>query len=242
MILDSPIGTRLINEHGLAPGDVLFANLHHADWVRALHRRDVDAGAEIVLTNTFALPFRAAELSNAEIDALMTAAIAHAESAAPKAVHISLGPAILGDEAGRERVLTCAVAAAKRTRASGLWFESLSIADLSWLVHVMSSLVQNDIPVACSFIAGDEGDLSFAPSLAPAWATGFNCARVLPVTDDAILATAERWLAAPLREGQRRIAKPAGPLSQATRRSLATRFDLFGLCCGGTDADLRGVA
>ena len=248
-ILDAPMGTRLIDEFSVAPKDVLFASLERPELVRALHRRDVEAGAEIVLTNTFALPFRAGSLSDAEIAALAEAAIGHAMAAGAKAVHISLGPAMLPvateSAALVQRVLTCIRPAVKRTR-SGIWFESLSISDLDWLVNVTSTLASAEILSAACFIAGDEGDRLWSrlADLGHLWALGFNCSRRLPGDggyDAAMAKTAAAWSAAPLAPGQCRVAKPAKP-SPDLLRSLPARFDLAGVCCGGSSADLRALA
>jgi hypothetical protein len=247
IVLDAPMGTRLIDEHGLKPEDVLMANLAEPNLVRALHRRDVEAGAEIVLTNTFALPFRAHALSDAEIEALVIAAVEHAYAAQAKAVHLSLGPVMLKDGADRAmlRVLTCALAAVKRTRAcDGIWFESLSAHDCTWLVNVMSALSGTHSlvasRVAASFLAGDP--LPDARRLDQLWALGFNCSRAHSNTDAHVLDAAQRWLAAPLVDGQMRIAKPAAPISREALSSLARAFDLVGVCCGGTSDDLRAIA
>jgi methionine synthase I (cobalamin-dependent) len=238
IVLDAAMGTRLIDEFHIEAAAVLHATLTHPTLVRMLHARDVAAGAELLLTNTFALPWSAKALSDAQITELIEAALDHAWAAKPKHVHISLGPVMLDQAPEMERVLTCARSVVQRRRLeTGIWFESLSLRDLSWLVPVMSSLAQMQTPMSASFIAGDETDelLLRLPELKDAWALGFNCARALQNADASILHTASRWLSASL--PQKTIAKPAGA-SHATLAYLAAHFDLVGVCCGGTSADL----
>ena len=51
LILDGAMGT-MLQRHGLSGNNETF-NLSHPDIVRSVHRAYIDAGADIISTNTF---------------------------------------------------------------------------------------------------------------------------------------------------------------------------------------------
>ncbi|SIO08516.1 Methionine synthase I (cobalamin-dependent), methyltransferase domain [Singulisphaera sp. GP187] len=55
LLLDAAMGTRLVGEQGLrlADDDPALWNLSVPEVIAAIHRRDIAAGAEVLLTNTF---------------------------------------------------------------------------------------------------------------------------------------------------------------------------------------------
>lgn len=115
-ILDGPIGTRLIAA-AIAPAEVVWAPIRRPEEVIALHREDLAAGAEIVFSNTFALPFFAFEL---DLAAHIDAALACTAAAGANEVWISLGPPAAGDawrhREAMARVLTSVLMALKARR------------------------------------------------------------------------------------------------------------------------------
>jgi len=52
VLSDSAMGTALIGQ-GISSIDVMRANLSHANAVRAIHQGNIDAGAELITSNTF---------------------------------------------------------------------------------------------------------------------------------------------------------------------------------------------
>jgi 5-methyltetrahydrofolate--homocysteine methyltransferase len=55
VLADGAVGSELIRS-GVDPQSVVEANLSQPESVRDLHRRSIDAGAELVTTNTFGMP------------------------------------------------------------------------------------------------------------------------------------------------------------------------------------------
>jgi methylenetetrahydrofolate dehydrogenase (NADP+) / methenyltetrahydrofolate cyclohydrolase len=54
MVLDGAMGSELL-ARGIAPGQLAHANVEHPEIVQAVHKSYVDAGAEILTTNTFGI-------------------------------------------------------------------------------------------------------------------------------------------------------------------------------------------
>ena len=85
LYFDGGMGT-LLQERGLQPGELPETwNLLHAEEIREIHRKYIEAGSDIVLTNTFganALKFHDAAYSLEEI---VNAAVGHVKAAAEQA-------------------------------------------------------------------------------------------------------------------------------------------------------------
>ena len=81
LYFDGGMGT-LLQERGLAPGELPETwNVEHPDVIREIHRRYIEAGSDIVLTNTFganALKFHDEKCSLKEI---VGAAVGHVKEA-----------------------------------------------------------------------------------------------------------------------------------------------------------------
>ena len=81
LYFDGGMGT-LLQEKGLAPGELPETwNLEHPEVIREIHRRYIEAGSDIVLTNTFganALKFHDERCSLKEI---VESAIDHVKAA-----------------------------------------------------------------------------------------------------------------------------------------------------------------
>ena len=82
LFFDGGMGT-LLQEKGLEPGELPeLWNITHPDEIRSIHRRYMEAGSDIVLTNTFganALKFHDDSCSLKEI---INAAVGHVKAAA----------------------------------------------------------------------------------------------------------------------------------------------------------------
>ena len=85
LYFDGGMGT-LLQERGLEPGELPETwNLTHADEIREIHRSYIEAGSDIILTNTFganALKFHDDRYSLEEI---VTSAVGHVRAAAEAA-------------------------------------------------------------------------------------------------------------------------------------------------------------
>ena len=85
LYFDGGMGT-LLQERGLQPGELPETwNLLHAEEIREIHRKYIEAGSDIVLTNTFganALKFHDDAYSLEEI---VNAAVGHVKAAAEQA-------------------------------------------------------------------------------------------------------------------------------------------------------------
>ena len=100
LILDGAMGSELI-ARGVAPAAVAEANLAHPDLVLEVHRAYLQAGAEVVTTNTFALN-RFRRRDRDELVRLLTAGVRLARQAAAGKAFVlgSIGP--LGPVVGAE--------------------------------------------------------------------------------------------------------------------------------------------
>lgn len=53
VLLDGAMGT-MLQQKGMAPGTIPETlNITHPDWIRDIHRQYIDAGADIIYSNTF---------------------------------------------------------------------------------------------------------------------------------------------------------------------------------------------
>jgi 5-methyltetrahydrofolate--homocysteine methyltransferase len=151
LLMDGALGTEL-QRAGLAAAECAEAwNLLHPDRVRAIHKSYVEAGARILLTNTFqaaSARLEACRLAN-NLEKVWRAAIDLARDEAPADAFVlaSLGPV---DLSGREEQIE--TVARECLRADGLLLETLSAVDRG-----MESLLkrirdfQPSFPVLLSF-------------------------------------------------------------------------------------------
>ncbi len=239
IVLDGPMGTRLI-ARGVRSEDVVRASLDRPSEVVAVHAEDLAAGARIVLSNTFALPFFAFDL---DLEAHVRAALRCAARAGAPEVLVSLGPPAPGDaERHREamaRVLTSVVMALKTAPAMGVMFETLRAQDASWLPEAAATLRAEGVPFIASFLANERMEFP-AAAIEGAFALGCNCALFDPRDaakhSQALAAT----LAAAKRLALRSLAKPA--ITRDTVPPALAEFDFAGVCCGGTAAHVAQLA
>jgi 5-methyltetrahydrofolate--homocysteine methyltransferase len=154
LLMDGAMGTEL-QRAGIQQGECYeLWNLTHPDKVRAIHQSYVDAGAEVLLTNTFQAapgtldPFVLGD----ECPPIQTAALnlARAVAAENRFVLYDVGP--FKDEC-RRFAASCSVGFARRS-ADGLLVETCSdISDLTRILkeRTRSDLKRKNLPVLLSW-------------------------------------------------------------------------------------------
>jgi 5-methyltetrahydrofolate--homocysteine methyltransferase len=193
LLMDGAMGTEL-QRAGLKPGECVEGwNLTHPERVRAIHQAYVDAGAEVLLTNTFQA--NPATLSKHQLteqcEAICSAAVEQARLAAgpDRWVLGDIGPCQFEDE---YQALSRLVPALVRSGVDGLLVETCS--DPGPLELVLLALARHDpdrdIPVLVSltYLCDRENNVRTVGGLPPKkiarWleqyriaALGANCGR-----------------------------------------------------------------
>ena len=91
LVFDGAMGT-MLQKGGLDAGELPeLLCLTHADDVSAIHRSYVEAGAQVITTNTFGANERKLE-GRATVEAVFDAAVACARAAKPRYVAADIGP------------------------------------------------------------------------------------------------------------------------------------------------------
>ncbi len=239
MLLDGPVGTAL----WLPLAGKATAALTHPAAVRAIHARSVKAGAEAILSATFAAPFLLAN-GSPDITTLLNAAL---DCAAPFSVPlwIAFGPPAGGDPRRiAQTVLTWAARTAREGRARGVWLETCRAEDGQWLNAACDICERLNVEYVVTFAAHAQAARELLQSRPGAHAVGLNCGLQLMDERDA-----EALASARLPAGQRRVFKPATQLGAARlsparvkELALAARADWAGVCCGGDDAHLLALS
>ena len=163
MISDGAWGTQL-QARGLASGTTPDTwNLTHAEQVESVARAYVEAGSQVILTNTFRANAVAMHSSTeAELDAINRAGVAIAKRAAGKQalVFASIGPTgkiLMSGEIGTDQVFSGFAAQAKSLAAAGadaLLIETMS--DIEEARLAVEAARRTGLPVLASF-AFDSG-------------------------------------------------------------------------------------
>ncbi len=163
MISDGAWGTQL-QARGLPSGTIPDTwNLTHADQVEAVARAYVEAGSQVILTNTFRANAVAMHSSTeAELDAINRAGVAISKRAAGQQVLVfaSIGPTgkiLLSGEVGGEQVTAAFAAQAQSLAAAGadaLLIETMS--DIEEARLALEAARRTGLPVIVSF-AFDSG-------------------------------------------------------------------------------------
>ncbi len=92
LFLDGGMGT-LLQKAGLRPGELPEVwNLTHAEAVQGIHKAYVEAGSQIVLTNTFGANRLKYHNDNYSLKEVIEAAVANAKAAGSKYVALDMGP------------------------------------------------------------------------------------------------------------------------------------------------------
>ncbi len=251
MVLDAAMGTRLLDRGlRLEDDDPCLWNRTHPEAVLAIHQRDVAAGAEAVLTNTFGANRRAlarlGQGTQRDVAAINHAAVALARRAVGPGRFVvgDLGPTAADGGAVAEQAAVLIAAG-----VDGLLFETHRLDQAEAALDQLDRAPRGPVavPLLVSLIAWpDPPDAAVARLVAlGAEALGGNCQDGMA----AALVLAERLRAAtdlPL------IVKPAagrpggpvdGPQAFATaaRRLKALGPVLAGGCCGTTETHLAAL-
>jgi 5-methyltetrahydrofolate--homocysteine methyltransferase len=251
LLMDGAMGTELIRRGFTGP--TWRANLDAPDLVRAIHADYVDAGAEVLLTNTFAL--NPGSLKDASLLSVGRAAVRLARSVArTRWVLGSMGPATVGavNFADREVVLRIAEAL---DGVEGFVLETCSDASAfdaaAWIRQQFPEL---PVLVSFSFAPNEEGkaaELARAADKSPIAALGVNCGREQsPAEVGKTLEIFRRTTAKPLsarpnagtpnwdRDGWRYPLAPQEWAGQVAKlHSLGLM--MVGGCCGSTPDHIR---
>ena len=272
LITDGAWGTQLL-ALGLAPGALPDAwNLERPGLVESVARAYVEAGSQVILTNTFRSNGITLELAGlaGQLDAINRAGVEISKRAAAgkPLVFASIGPTgklLMNGEFGREEVAAAFAAQAVALAAAGadaLLVETMS--DLEEAGLALSAAKSTGLPVIVSF-AFDSGKnkdrtmmgvtpegAAHAMEIAGADAVGANCGagieRFVPVC--ARLAAAcslPIWIKAnaglpEMREGAVVYSTRAGVFASYLPALVEAGASFIGGCCGTTPEFIRALA
>ncbi|OUO64382.1 homocysteine S-methyltransferase family protein [Collinsella sp. An268] len=263
LLFDGGMGT-MLQAAGLVAGEVpeLWC-LTHADAVTAVHRAYVEAGSDVVTTNTFGAN-RLKLAGAAAVDDVFAAAVACARAAGARYVAADIGPTgallrPLGTLSFDEAYDLFAEEARAAARAGADLFIVETMTDLAEAKAAYLACRENtDLPVIVTMTFGEDGRtfLGTSPEIAAvtfdalgADAVGINCSlgpsellplakRMRAVTAEPLLVQANAGL--PHVEGDATV-YDIGPeaYADAVRALVDAGVDLVGGCCGTTPAYIR---
>ena len=263
LLFDGGMGT-MLQAAGLVAGEVpeLWC-LTHADAVTAVHRAYVEAGSDVVTTNTFGAN-RLKLAGAAAVDDVFAAAVACARAAGARYVAADIGPTgallrPLGTLSFDEAYDLFAEEARAAARAGADLFIVETMTDLAEAKAAYLACRENtDLPVIVTMTFGEDGRtfLGTSPEVAAvtfdalgADAVGINCSlgptellplakRMRAVTAKPLLVQANAGL--PHVEGDATV-YDIGPeaYADAARALVDAGVDLVGGCCGTTPAYIR---
>ena len=263
LLFDGGMGT-MLQAAGLVAGEVpeLWC-LTHADAVTAVHRAYVEAGSDVVTTNTFGAN-RLKLAGAAAVDDVFAAAVACARAAGARYVAADIGPTgallrPLGTLSFDEAYDLFAEEARAAARAGADLFIVETMTDLAEAKAAYLACRENtDLPVIVTMTFGEDGRtfLGTSPEVAAvtfdalgANAVGINCSlgptellplakRMRAVTAKPLLVQANAGL--PHVEGDATV-YDIGPeaYADAVRALVDAGVDLVGGCCGTTPAYIR---
>jgi 5-methyltetrahydrofolate--homocysteine methyltransferase len=265
LLMDGAMGTEL-QRAGLQPGERgELWNLAHAERVRTIHRSYADAGAEVLLTNTFqADPVNLAKKGSSDhFDAVWEAAIGHARNACPAGgwVLADVGPLDSDGVRLAEKALSWVV-----RQADGLLIETLSGGESNLLSFYASYTRVNpaiEFLISFTFLKTPDGTIETIRGESPetcAWkayrlgvdALGANCGRNIGMADiaevirryrqrlgDRLPLFARPNAGTPEQVGDR-LVYPRTPemMADGLHEVLEAGVNMFGGCCGTTPAHL----
>lgn len=263
LLFDGGMGT-MLQAAGLVAGEVpeLWC-LTHADAVTAVHRAYVEAGSDVVTTNTFGAN-RLKLAGAAAVDDVFAAAVACARAAGARYVAADIGPTgallrPLGTLSFDEAYDLFAEEVRAAARAGADLFIVETMTDLAEAKAAYLACRENtDLPVIVTMTFGEDGRtfLGTSPEVAAvtfdalgADAVGINCSlgptellplakRMRAVTAKPLLVQANAGL--PHVEGDATV-YDIGPeaYADAVRALVDAGVDLVGGCCGTTPAYIR---
>lgn len=261
--LDGGMGT-MLQAAGLRPGeDPTDWNLEHPEEVTAIHRQYVEAGSEVVLTNTFGAT-RLKYHGKHELSELIKAAVANAKASGAKKIALDVGPSgkllkPIGDLDFEE-----AVAAFRELIAVGEGADIVFIETMGDLYELKAAIVaakEFKMPIWTTVALGEDGKLLTGADVEcystlmeglGVEAYGFNCG----LGPDKMLKYVERLSAVSTKPI---IVKPnagmpklvegktvfeVGPKEFAVQvaKLQEAGATIIGGCCGTTPAHIREVA
>jgi 5-methyltetrahydrofolate--homocysteine methyltransferase len=248
VVLDAALGTRLCAMGlDLKTDDPALWNLTHPDAVKELHRRDVAAGAQAIVTNTFGAN-RAwlARFNRAnEVAAINLRAVELARESAGKRVLVigSVGPTV-AEESGAAAEQALALA---RSGVDAVLLETFGADQIEPVLREVARAVKK-LPLLVSLWDWPENPQALASRLLELGATvlGMNCrpgARAALDFAESLSAAVE----CPL------LVKPStGPtgapgmipsaLARAVPRLCGLNVRLLGGCCGTTHSHVKALA
>jgi 5-methyltetrahydrofolate--homocysteine methyltransferase len=260
LLMDGAMGTEL-QRAGLKPGECgELWNLTHPKIVQGVHQAYVDAGAEVLLTNTFqAFPAVLARHEAADrCEAICRAAVENARAAAGPGCWVvgDIGPGPFGDAEAFARLVTALTAPGP----DALLVETCSGLDL--LVHLLKILLRRGLRhlpvlVSLTYLRDRHGSLQTIEALSPrdvaaeaakplVCAIGVNCGRdigmpqIIEVAEAYHRATHLRVFARPNAgtptQGEDRWVYPHSPEYMASwlPELLEAGVSMVGGCCGTT--------
>lgn len=266
LLMDGAMGTELIRA-GLPPGELCESwNLTHPEQVRAIHQAYVEAGAEVLLTNTFqANPATLVRYGlDSELVAIHCRAATLARTAAgqDRFVLADVGP-IHRDTSGEEFTDRSLLRRSIRgLEGDGILLETCSTPRVRWAVKTLAPY-ENARPVLLSltYQRDPAGELVTRSGHAPEWfarrakgygiaALGVNCGRDIDMDD--IIEIIRRYrvvtdlplfarpnAGTPTKQGDCWI-YPHTPEKMAARlpELLEAGVSMVGGCCGTTPAHI----
>ena len=263
LLFDGGMGT-MLQEAGLAAGETpeLWC-LTHPDEVRAIHRAYVEAGSDVITTNTFGAN-RLKLDGKATVDEVFSAAVACARAAGARYVAGDIGPTgallrPLGTLSFDDAYELFAEEARAAAAAGADLFIIETMTDLLEAKAALLACRENtNLPIIATMTFGEDGRtfLGTSPELAAvtldalgADAVGINCSlgpgellglakRMLAVTEKPLLVQANAGL--PHVEGERTV-YDIGPESYAesVRALVDAGVGIIGGCCGTTPSYIR---
>ncbi|WZO99228.1 homocysteine S-methyltransferase family protein [Isosphaeraceae bacterium EP7] len=249
LLLDAAMGTRLIARGlDLRDDDPCAWNLSRPDDVLDIHRRDVAAGSDVLLTNTFGANRAWLErLGLADrFVAINRAAVALARQAAgpDRLVFGGLGPTSVSSPdlgACRDQAVTLAEAG-----VDGLIFETMDLPAALVALDVVAPIIREGLPVVVSFWTWpDDADAAIKIENLGASAIGLNCVwparKVVEMVRTLVGSTRLPVWVKP--SGAMPGQRPATPEELARvaveLSNLGARF--VGGCCGTTEVHLAAM-
>ena len=263
LLFDGGMGT-MLQEAGLAAGETpeLWC-LTHPDEVRAIHRAYVEAGSDVITTNTFGAN-RLKLDGKATVDEVFSAAVACARAAGARYVAGDIGPTgallrPLGTLSFDDAYELFAEEARAAAAAGADLFIIETMTDLLEAKAALLACRENtNLPIIATMTFGEDGRtfLGTSPEVAAvtldalgADAVGINCSlgpgellglakRMLAVTEKPLLVQANAGL--PHVEGERTV-YDIGPESYAesVRALVDAGVGIIGGCCGTTPSYIR---
>ncbi len=264
--LDGGFGT-MVQAAGLPAGkDPCEWNIENPAAITAVHRAYVEAGSEIILTNTFGVN-RLKYHGRYALKDLVEAAVANARAAHPKKVALDLGPTgKLLKPAGDLEFDAAYDAFAETVRLGAAAGVDLVFAETLGDVRevkaaVLAAKENSDLPIFVTVALGENGKLltggsvecvaTLLESLGVA-AYGFNCGlgpdRMLPFVERLAKVSTKPIIVKPnagmpkLVGGQTLFPETPDEFAAHVAALVAAGASIVGGCCGTTPAHIRAVA